>query len=262
MGDDLIGAGTFGSVYRVRVDGRVIARKVEEGGDLLLAREYRVLKHLSPSIYIPSPYRFTPKTRTLDMELCGPTMANVLQRVQRFTRTQLRVVCQNLLLALQHIHGKGIVHRDLKPANVCFRRDPLLFDDGCHAMLIDFGLAKSFRAVSGRHIDRGTECPLVGTVRYASMDQHEGAGCSRRSEIESLCYMMANTQRRLPWQGLQCKDKHERAIAIGGLKQRMGVDAMPAELCALYDHSQALGWAEEPEYHGIARDLVRGVGED
>lgn len=39
------------------------------------------------------------------------------------TEEQIRVVCRQLLLALQYLHGHKIIHRDVKAGNVLLTLD-------------------------------------------------------------------------------------------------------------------------------------------
>jgi len=68
----------------------------------------------------------------------------------------LRVVWQQMLLAVQTIHEARIVHGDLKPAN-------FVFVDG-DLKLIDFGIAKAMAADTTHIMRDGT----VGTLNYMS----------------------------------------------------------------------------------------------
>lgn len=66
-----------------------------------------------------------------------------------------RLVWQEMLEAVDHIHSHRIVHGDLKPANFVFVRG--------HLKLIDFGIAKAFNNDT-TNIYRESQ---IGTVRIA-----------------------------------------------------------------------------------------------
>ena len=82
---------------------------------------------------------------------------------------------KSLANALSYAHDKHVVHRDIKPENILFRSDG-------HAVLSDFGIAKS--------IDENKNLTMagfrIGTPAYMSPEQMLGAEVDERSDIYSL----------------------------------------------------------------------------
>jgi serine/threonine protein kinase/Flp pilus assembly protein TadD len=81
-----------------------------------------------------------------------------------------RQVCHGLAEA----HSLGIVHRDLKPKNI-------IIDQGGHAKIMDFGIARSMKekGITGGGI-------IIGTPEYMSPEQTEAKDVDPRSDIYSL----------------------------------------------------------------------------
>lgn len=93
---------------------------------------------------------------------------SLVQRLGRYAgrgRDSAALVAR-LARALAFAHGRGVLHRDVKPANI-------LFDDGDHACLADFGLAKLEAA--GRDLHALTlEAQVLGTPHYLAPEVAAG----------------------------------------------------------------------------------------
>ncbi len=74
-------------------------------------------------------------------------------------------IAEQLLLALDQIHGAGLLHRDIKPDNIMLNQD-MLSQDATRAVLIDFGAAREFQTQAPqRH-------SLILTPGYAPLEQY------------------------------------------------------------------------------------------
>ena len=105
--------------------------------------------------------------RVMAFELLGPNLENLLNYCGRkFSLKTVLILTNQLIPRFQYIHSKGFIHRDIKPDN-------LLVGDGKqghHIYVTDIGLAKEID-------DREWHSyPVVGTVRYASINAHLGKG--------------------------------------------------------------------------------------
>lgn len=66
----------------------------------------------------------------------GGDLGTLLDRFGCFNFMTARFYLAHIILALEHLHGRGIAHRDLKPENL------LIGSDG-HIKLTDFGLSEA-----------------------------------------------------------------------------------------------------------------------
>ncbi|MEK7483140.1 MAG: serine/threonine-protein kinase, partial [Planctomycetota bacterium] len=83
-----------------------------------------------------------------------------------------------ILEAVEFVHQQGILHRDLKPGNI------FVSEEGTHAYLIDFGLAR----ISSKSSAFTTEGVSLGTPHFMSPEQAQGvmADVDQQSDIYSL----------------------------------------------------------------------------
>ena len=92
----------------------------------------------------------------------GPSLTQLLADGPLPGRTAARYLA-TVAHAIQHAHDHGILHRDLKPGNILIDKD-----DQPH--VTDFGLAKQFKADSGRTRTGA----ILGTPSYMAPEQAAG----------------------------------------------------------------------------------------
>ncbi|RNA34646.1 serine threonine- kinase VRK1, partial [Brachionus plicatilis] len=101
---------------------------------------------------------------------------------------------RQVLYALEYIHQKGYSHGDIKGANIMLKNDQESF-------LVDYGLACRFeRDNVHQKYQVKPERRHNGTIEYTSLDAHNGAQISRRSDLEILGYCIVHwLSGTLPW---------------------------------------------------------------
>lgn len=95
--------------------------------------------------------------------LVGHDLRQLLQRCGRLSIPLAVDMALDVCRGLGSAHARGLVHRDIKPSNIFIAKGD---DGGCHAKLLDFGIAK--------HVtwgDSTDESSLLGTVGYMAPEQ-------------------------------------------------------------------------------------------
>lgn len=196
-----LGQGSFGSVYGVmrRSDNVPFALKCEsiQLKKAMLPHEVNVLLALS---LLKSPHFVeiidygTIEGRFLFvvMKCVGKNLWDVRVSLPEkvFTLKTVMKIAEQTLAGLRDLHRVGYLHRDIKPPNFAIGRDTVDF----HTIyLLDFGLCRRI-AKKGQDLRRprpNEKVPFRGTTRYASIAAHKYSEQSRKDDIESWWYMIA-----------------------------------------------------------------------
>lgn len=270
--DKLLGKGGFGEVYQGTqvATGEKVAIKLEKcSGRSFLFHEARVMQDLqtfsqNPTCGMPTLKYFGQEGdfRVLIMTLHGPSLEDLHEHLGRFSLKTTLMLADQMISRLEFVHSVGYVHRDLKPDNFLMGIGKLSH----HCYLIDFGLSTKYLSSNGSHREMTTGRNFVGTTRYASLRTHQGISQSRRDDMEQLAYIFVYLLRgRLPWSGLNIKDRDEKEKAIGDMKEKLPTSQIcnrcPQQFEDFLLYSRKMEFTETPQYE-MCRMLMGSVLED
>ena len=266
-----LGDGSFGVVYAGKAleSGEEIAIKVESAStdDPQLAREYKIYKTLQGIHGVPQAKGFVTQSgrNIMIMDRLGSSLEDLFEiNQQKFgLKTVLHLIDQ-IMVIMEGVHNGNYIHRDIKPDN--FLVGVLANGSENRAFVIDFGLSKRYRDPSTHeHIPFSDKKRLTGTIRYASLNTHNGLEQSRRDDLESIGFMMVFfLNGRLPWQGLVVSEKNltvEEQNKIKMTRIRNLKDASPQSICAglpeefewYLSYCRSLKFEEQPDYSLIRK---------
>ncbi len=203
----LIGRGGFGDVFKaedLQSPGSTLVIKIEpkrKGEIGVLIYESKILDYLNDVTGIPRIYQYgnEPDYAFAALQFCGYPLSSIHKICgNKFDTKTVAIIGHRMINILEAIHNKYILHRDLKPENMLFDPRSRQF------FLIDYGLSKRYVDRFGKHILRTINKSFRGTLRYCSLNMHNGVENTRRDDLESLSYVLIYLLRgHLPW--MNCK---------------------------------------------------------
>ena len=198
----LLGQGGSGVVYDARWGHRAVALKVlhptlvatakEREQFLTEARRLSEIAHAGV-VKVLTVGELEDGRPYLAMEkLDGETLSARLARGRLDSAVALRLFAQ-LADAVAALHARELVHRDLKPENIVLVSGP----SGEHAVLLDFGIAKSLAEPASTTTSDGG---VRGTPAYMAPERFFGSPASIATDIYELAVVLfAMLAGRLPW---------------------------------------------------------------
>jgi len=202
------------------------------------------------------------------LDLLGPSLDSLFKKRKRFSLKTVTMLGRQMIERLQYVHDCGVLYRDIKPHNFLMG----LGEKGCGRVhLVDFGLCKRYRNEStGSHsrmrVVKGRG--VTGTVRYSSVNIHDGCDASRRDDLLSLGYVLMHLLRGdLPWLGLSAKSKKAKHELIRKRKVQTSDEDLcagwPYELVQYFQHCRSLDFYDRPDYEklqGLLDSILANLG--
>jgi len=261
-----IGSGSFGQIFIAicKQTGSILAVKLERRSVetvTTLGKEAKLLGELNGQPGFPTVYRYGYETdyNYMAISLLGNDVEKLFKQcTYKFSLKTVLMIIDQLITRVEVLHNRGYLHRDLKPENFCISKD-----NPEEINLIDFGLSRSYKDVYGKHIPCSQKRGLMGTARYASINNHQGIEQSRRDDLETLGYNMVYLMKgKLPWQNMRARNKHEKYQKIADMK--MGTPLMvlckdlPVEFSEYLGYVKRLEYEDTPDYEYL-RNLFRDL---
>jgi len=172
--------------------------------------------------------------------LAGGSLRDMLDEGTRLSASQALLVGLEAARALDYAHRRGLVHRDIKPAN-------LLFDEEGRVCIADFGLARALAEAAWTE-PVGT---VLGTARYASPEQVQGASVDGKADVYALALVMVEAAcGRVPFAA-----DTTIATLMGRVGARLEVPEELAALAPVLEQAAAPAPADRLDAGALARAL-------
>ena len=197
---------------------------------------------------------------TLVMELLGKDLNTIFQNCDKhFPINSVSLLGLQMLKRLKTVHSKSFIHRDVKPNNFTIG----LGKQSNSIYIIDFGLANRYQeSKSDFHIPYRTNKSLIGTIRYASINNHMGIEQSRRDDLESLMYVLIMFAKgNLPWSKVHSHSLIEKQRLVMNSKISIPIELLCKGLHKSFidclHYVRYLKFEEKPDYSYIRQLLYK-----
>lgn len=236
--------GSFGQVFKaenIRTK-ELVAIKVESKNHITtLKNEAKIYQFLGKTDGLPYLKWFgtSGNINYLVINLLGPSISKLLKNETKLKIQQCLLIGIQIIERIKYVHDKYLLHRDIKPDNFLFE----LADHTNKIYLIDFGLCKRY-TYNGKHIEQKNIRQIVGSPNFVSINVHNGIEPSRRDDLESAIYVIANMiLGDLDW--FYCKSLSEMICLKEKLRFKIDI---PVFLKKMIEYIYLLEFKETPNY--------------
>ena len=252
-----IGEGSFGKIFEAEhlLSNTKVAIKIEKKNiNSILKHEANIYYKCKNIKGIPNIRMFGTENNYnyIVMDLLGISLDKLRENKGGILslKETLQIAIQ-LISYIENFHNVGLIHRDLKPENILTNNGEI--ND---IFLIDFGISRYYINQDREHIPITYDKKLIGNIRYASLNIHNGIEPSRRDDLISLGYILVCCLKgKLPWQNVKSKIKEEKYIMIKQIKEQVSlVDLckdIPYEFLSYINYCYCLKFDESPDYNYI-----------
>ncbi|MCQ2818758.1 MAG: serine/threonine-protein kinase [archaeon] len=180
---DLLGQGSFGKVYKVKLKetGEIYAMKELDKKYLMESQQLKyaitecnVLKTVSHPFILRLHYSFqTQEFLYMILDYCEGGDLGYHLETNAFEEDEAKFYIAELLLAIEYLHKHDIIYRDLKPENI-------MIDSEGHIKLADFGLAKE------KVEDHSLTGSFCGSPAYLAPEMVSKKGVGKPADIYGI----------------------------------------------------------------------------
>ncbi|CAL9701829.1 unnamed protein product [Knipowitschia caucasica] len=200
--------------------------------------------------------------RFLVFQNMGQSLQSLMSKQNRLLSevTVLQLVC-HILDVLLYLHSNEYVHADINAENIYINQERA-------SQVYLVGYSHAFRyCPSGHHVEyREGRTPHEGAVESISLDCHNGAAPSRRSDLQSLGYCMVYWHTGvLPWVTLTSpeqiaaeKNKYIKDVP-GLLHYCYGKKKVSGAFQAFLSAVMSLEYSEQPDYTALKCGLSEAL---
>ena len=170
------------------------------------------------------------------MELLeGRTLREILSREAPLETARAMSIMLQASDAVAAAHHAGIIHRDLKPSNILITQSA---DQPAAVKVFDFGIAKFFTGNNDDPSELTQSNSVIGTPRYMSPEQHNGAELTPATDVYSLGVILYEMLTGMvPFSGSTPAEIAEKHINNPPHSPREVVAAIPEEVERIVLHA-------------------------